>query len=473
MKLPQPPFEQAQPPERLSEKAVEKPTEKPIEKPPKHSSKEPSCLFTPSFVPLFWVQFLGAFNDNVFKNAMIMLITFQLSNSSDETGLLITLAAGLFILPFLLFSSLAGQLADRYPKSLLIQKIKLTEVIIMIFGAIALLNHELILLFITLFLMGSQSAFFGPIKYSVLPEILQGKELIRANGLFSGSTFMAILLGTILGGVGVLMPNGTVWISGGVIGLALLGYVASLRLLPSQPQTPGLVVQWNLFKSSGSFIALCKAQKVSFFAVLAISWFWFLGAVMLSQIPTLVKYHLFASEGVVTAFLAVFSVGIALGSALIGRLLKPNFTLWAHGGLLFFISLLLGAMVWVIDHNAVLLALQGNEAELLSFHEFILIWPLNALLVVLLLIAILGGAYIVPLYTLLQTQTPAKVRARMIAVNNVLNALFMVLSAILVMVGFALSLSLLTILICLAVLNLGVAWWLQSRQSRLTIESVQ
>lgn len=418
---------------------------------------------------MFWVQFLGAFNDNLFKNSLVILITFRLSQSNGETGLLITLAAGLFILPFFLFSGLAGQLADHYPKSFLIQKIKLTEVFIMLFGAVALLNLQLELLFVTLFLMGTQSAFFGPIKYSVLPELLEDQSLMQGNALFSASTFIAILLGTILGGIGVLMPNGTEVVSFAIMGVALLGYGVSLWLQPSTIQNSELLIEANLFKSSWQLITLCKGYHTSFFAVMAISWFWFLGAVMLSQIPTLVKYDLLANEGVATAFLAVFSIGIALGSVLATLIFKNHLDLKWHGLFLGLISILLVAMVRMIEQSAHFLFLYSKSASLLSFNEFITIWPLNTLLLLLLLIALLGGAYIVPLYTLLQTQTPAKVRARMVAVNNILNALLMVLSAVLVMIGFALSLSLLNILLFLAILNLIIALWIQVRQNKLKI----
>lgn len=428
-----------------------------------------SVLCRKPFFALFWVQFLGAFNDNLFKNAMVMLITFRLSQSNGETGLLITFAAGLFILPFFLFSGLAGQLADHYPKSFLIQKIKLAEVFIMLLGAIALLNLQLELLFVTLFLMGTQSAFFGPIKYSVLPELLTDHSLMQGNALFSGSTFIAILLGTILGGVGVLMPNGTIVMSMTIIGIALLGYIVSLWLTPTPLQNRDLKIERNIFKSSWQLIALCKDYQTSFFAVLAISWFWFLGAVMLSQIPTLAKYDLWSNEGVATAFLAVFSIGIALGSILVSQFFKNHWGLKWHGLLLGLISILLVVMVWTVEQSAQFLFLYSRSSGLLTFNEFIQIWPLNSLLILILLIAILGGAYIVPLYTLLQTQTPAKVRARMIAVNNILNAFLMLISAILVMIGFALSLSLLNILLCLAVLNVTIALWIQLKQTKLKI----
>lgn len=194
-----------------------------------------------------------------------------------------------------------------------------------------------------------------------------------------------------------------------------------------------------------------------------------LGAVMLSQIPTLAKYELLANEGVATAFLAVFSVGIALGSVLVSQFFNNHLNLKWHSLLLGLISILLVAMVWIIEQSESLLFLYSKSADLLSFNEFIMIWPLNTLLILLLLIAVLGGAYIVPLYTLLQTQTPVKVRARMVAVNNILNAFLMVLSAILVMIGFALSFSLLAILLFLAIFNLTFALWIQVRQNKLKI----
>jgi len=430
-------------------------------------SKSPLCKRP--FFTLFWVQFLGAFNDNLFKNSLVMLITFRLSQSNGETGLLITLAAGLFILPFFLISGLAGQLADHYPKSFLIQKIKLAEVFIMLFGAFALLTLQLELLFVTLFLIGTQSAFFGPIKYSVLPEILVDKSLIQGNALFSGSTFIAILFGTILGGIGILMPNGIEVMSMAIIGVALSGYAVSLWLKPSTVQNKELLIEGNLLKSSWQLIKLCKGYHTSFFSVLAISWFWFLGAVMLSQIPILTKYELWANEGVATAFLSVFSVGIALGSVFASHSFKNHLNFKWHGLMLGLISILLFAMLGVIEQSTQFLFLQSQSAGRISFNEFITIWPLNTLFILLLLIALLGGAYIVPLYTLLQTQTPVNVRARMVAVNNILNAFLMVLSAVLVMIGFALSLSLLNILLCLAVLNLSIAWWIQVRQNRLKI----
>jgi len=419
----------------------------------------------PAFFYLFLSQFLGAFNDNFFKNALIMFITFKLSQSPEQTGLLITLAAGLFILPFFLFSSLAGQLADRYTKTELIKKINLAEVLVMLLGAMSLLNQQIELLLMTLFLMGTQSTFFGPLKYSVLPEMLDKQSLMQGNALFSGSTFVAILLGSILGAVGILIEDGVQIMAVSLIVVSILGYGLSLLISPTVAQNKDLQVNVNIFKSTWKTIALCRPYQSAFFAVLAISWFWFLGALLLSQIPAFVKYDLKADDSVVVAFLSVFTMGIALGSAMVTRWFKGQIVLNRHGLFLGGMSFCLGLIVLLIDIGSV--AQINNQEALMDLTTFLTVWPMNAVLLLFLLIAILGGAYIVPLYTLLQTQTPLKLRARMVAVNNIMNALFMVLSSVLIMIGYALSLSLMTMLLLLAVFNVLVAFMVQHTQKNL------
>ncbi|VAW45167.1 Lysophospholipid transporter LplT / 2-acylglycerophosphoethanolamine acyltransferase [hydrothermal vent metagenome] len=416
----------------------------------------------PSFFSLFICQFLGAFNDNLYKNAMIMFITFKLSQTPEQTGLLITLAAGLFILPFFVFSSFAGQLADRYPKSKLIQKIKLSEILVMLVGAVALMSQQLELLFFTLFLMGTQSAFFGPLKYSVLPELLEDNRLMKGNALFSSSTFIAILLGSILGGIGVLMDGGTEIMAVSVLVVAVLGYGASLGVKPTTVHNPALIIDKNLFKSTWQMIALCRDYKKPFFALLAISWFWFLGATLLSQIPTLVKYDLHADDVVVVTFLSLFSIGIGVGAALVTRWFKGEIHLKGHGLFLLGISLCFILMVWLITGYSE--RLNHSATSLMGLSTFLGIWPLNSILLLLFILAILGGAYIVPLYTLLQKQTPEPLRARMIAVNNIMNALFMVLSSVLIMIGYALSFSLMDMLVWLAILNGLIALYIHHFQ---------
>ncbi len=405
----------------------------------------------PSFLSLFICQFLGAFNDNLYKNAMIMFITFKLSQTPEQTGLLITLAAGLFILPFFLFSSFAGQLADRYPKSKLIQKIKLSEVLVMLVGAVALMSQQLELLFITLFLMGTQSAFFGPLKYSVLPELLEDKVLMKGNALFSSSTFIAILLGSILGGIGVLIDGGTELIAVFVLLVAVLGYGVSLWISQTPLENPELKLESNILKSTWNMVRLCRHYPSPFFAVLAISWFWFLGAVLLSQIPSLVKYDLHADDSVVVTFLALFSIGIAVGAALVTHVFKGKINLKWHGFFLGGMSLCFILIYLLVAGYPAFNA--DNTALLMTLGDFLTDWPLNSLMLLLLLLAILGGAYIVPLYTLLQKETPQPLRARMVAVNNILNAFFMVVSSILIMIGYAFSLSLIMQFLIVALVN--------------------
>lgn len=413
-------------------------------------------LFSRQFYPLFWVQFLGAFNDNLFKNALVMLITFKLSQSAEETGLLITLAAGLFILPFFIFSSLAGQLADRYAKSALVRKVKLAELLIMAVGAMALIQMEIELLLFTLFLMGSQSAFFGPIKYSLLPELLKDQALIKGNSLFSGSTFIAILLGTILGGLGVLLDGGLEIMAGSIIAVAAIGYLFSLKIVQTSAAEPNLKVEPNIFVSTWRMVASSKQYPVALLAIVSISWFWFIGATLLSQIPALVKYDLFGNDQVVMLFLTLFSVGIAIGSVLVGKVMKGGVHLKWHWIMLTIMSVLLWLTVWSIEFALQTDQLVSRET-LYGVGELISVWPVNLTFMLMALLAIVGGAYIVPLYTLLQINTPFSVRARMIAVNNIVNALLMVLSAILIMIGFSASMSLLDMLTILAIFNLLVA----------------
>lgn len=417
-------------------------------------------LFERRFLPIFLVQFLGAFNDNFYKNAMVILIAFQLNLSIEQTGLYITLAAGLFILPFFLFSAIAGQLADHFCKSSLIRYIKLAEIPIMALAAVGFLTMQVEWLFIALFLMGTQSAFFGPIKYSILPEVLESGQLLRGNALFSGSTFIAILLGTIGGGILIMLDSGAQIVSALVMLFAVLGYVIS-RVVPStQYASETVTIDLNIFRSTWQIVKRSTEHKEAFFAVWAISWFWFIGAVLLSQIPSFVKVTLHANEQVVVAFLTVFSIGIASGAGLMSLLCKQTVTLRFHPWLLVSMSLFLLLTVWVA--NAMVIASPhtiSDPSNLLDLVAFLSLWPQSLSLLFMFALAVAGGAYIVPLYTQLQTKTPQSSRARIVAVNNILNAFLMVLSSILIMVGFSFELSLPAMLLVLAVFNLFIAGW--------------
>lgn len=421
-----------------------------------------------SFRALFVSQFLGAFNDNLYKNAMVMLITFELSRVAEQTGLLITLAAGLFILPFFLFSSIAGQMADRYAKTRLIHYVNFSEFIVMLFGAFALMQQHLVLLFITLFFMGTQSTFFGPLKYSILPEIVDSKSLMRGNALFSGSTFIAILLGTILGGMGVMMPGGTTVMAFSVALVALLGFLVSLLMQPSQPQAPDLTIEKNIFVGTWRNIQLSQHYPRALFSILTISWFWLLGSVLLSQIPTLVKYDLLADESVVIAFMSLFSIGIAVGGYWVQWWQKGECRLGSGVLWLVLISFCLLCLVWVV--SSLSLSDHQEAQVLMPLSEFAQTFPQNMTLLLLFLLSAFGGAYIVPLYTKLQTETPNALRARMIALNNISNALFMVLASVALMLGFAMGASLLNMLAVIAVLNGVIAYGYFQGKKRISLE---
>lgn len=424
-----------------------------------------SAFFSKRFFPLFWVQFLGAFNDNLFKNALVMLITFRLADTAEEAGLLITLAAGLFILPFFLFSAFAGQLADKYEKTTLIRKIKLSEILIMLLGATALVAQDMMFLFAVLFLMGVQSAFFGPIKYAILPEHLKDHELLDGNGWFSASTFVAILLGTIVGGWVVLTDDGETGMAIGVLIIALLGYVASRFVPTSASGDAALSLQWNILTNTYQELGLRKDFPQAFFAVLSISWFWFLGATYLSQMPVLVSDYLSGNDKVVLLFLAVFSIGIALGAWIASQLKTPVRTL---KNVQWLVLLLVGISLMILLGNGLLSQVDKTD-QLIGVMAFLQHWNYVIILLSMLAISTLGGWFIVPLYTLLQVQTQQHFRSRMVAVNNITNAIFMVLSAVFIMVLYAFELSLITVLYGVSLLNLAVAYW-YLRRSRVIRE---
>lgn len=414
--------------------------------------KNQPLFFSKRFLPIFSVQFLGALNDNLFRSAAAMLIVFSLVKTSEQ-GTLTALAAGIFILPFFLFSAFAGNLADQIEKTKLVKRIKFIEIIVMSFGAWAIFSSSLIALFILLFLMGSQSAFFGPIKYSILPEYVQKNELTTGNGWFSASTFIAILLGTLIGGWVVLTDSGTLWLGALVISMAVLGWVMSLFMPPSHPRpSPKKVPPRLLYLTKKEVLAGIKYPQ-AFLAVLAIAWFWFLGAGYLSQIPVMVKNYMFGNEQVVLLFLTTFSLGIGLGAFLVSKLaakFKQVSKLQYHG------AMILSLSAFMVLSNIFMLGIDSSE-NLRGISEFLADLPSTLVLICLLMIATVGGAYIVPLYTHLQIHSPDHFRGRMVAVNNIVNSFLMVLSSILFMLGYALGLNLLDMLYILALMNVVVA----------------
>jgi 1-acyl-sn-glycerol-3-phosphate acyltransferase len=403
------------------------------------------------FLPFFLTQFSGAFNDNLFKNALVILITFQGAKMTDmNTGLLVTMCGGIFILPFFLFSATAGQLADKFEKTSIMRAVKIAEIAIMALGALGFITMHLWMLLTVLFLMGFHSTMFGPVKYAILPQALKTEELIGGNALVESGTFIAILLGTILGGVLVAIPDtGTIWISVGVLLTAVLGYLVCLKVPKAPAVAPDLKFNWNPFTETASNLRLTAQNKTVFNAILGISWFWFYGAVLLSQFPAFAKDVLGGGEVVVTILLAIFSIGIGVGSMLCERLSGKIVEI----GLVPFGSI--GLSVFAID-----LWWASSSMHPAAAHgvEYFLMNSANWRVIVDLLgIGIFGGFFIVPLYALMQTRSEPSVRSRIIAGNNIMNALFMVVSSVMAMGMLMAGISIQALFLVVGIMNLAVA----------------
>ena len=405
------------------------------------------------FLPLFVTQFLGAFNDNVFKNALVVLITYRSAAAAGLDGqIVITLAAGLFILPFFLFSATAGQLADKLEKSRLIRLIKLCEVLLMVLAGLGYALDSLTILMAVLFLMGAQSTFFGPLKYGILPDHLRPDELIGGNALIEAGTFLAILFGTILGTQLALIDGGLMFVSILAIGFALAGWAGSWLIPSSGPAAPDLRINPNILKGTLAIMRHAAGERDVFLSILGISWFWLVGATFLSQFPTYAKDVLGANQNVLTLFLTIFSLGIGAGSLLCNRALKGeiNAKYVPLGGL--GMALFSADLVWASAR-----AVGAADGALLGLGGF-LAAPANLRVVAdLLLIAICGGVYIVPLYAILQSRTEERHRARTIAGNNIVNALFMVAAALATTAMLALGFTVTQVFLVVAVGNAVVA----------------
>jgi len=424
----------------------------------KMHSDQWQLLKTKRFLPLFIAQFLGAFNDNVFKNALVILITYTIAEQSTlNPQIMVTIAAGIFIFPFFIFSATAGQLADKYDKTKLIRIIKFIEILLMMGAAIGFYLQQINLLMLILFLMGTQSAFFGPLKYGILPDQLDENELIGGNALIGTGTFISILLGTICGGLLILAENGIAIISVIVITIAIMGWVSSLLIPSTQAADSTLTVNYNFLTETHRIIRHIHQSPVIFRAVLGISWFWLFGATFLSQFPTFGKEIIGGNEQVVTLFLAVFSIGVGIGSLLCNRLLKGEVAatyvpLGILGMTLFTIDLYFASSrVVILNHEALI----GITVFIESFANW-------RVLIDLLGIAVCGGIYIVPLYAIIQDRTEATHRSRTIAGNNIMNALFMVVSAIGISVMLAYELTVTEVFLLVALLNGLVAIYISS-----------
>ncbi|ANU36831.1 MFS transporter [Vibrio scophthalmi] len=412
-----------------------------------------SLLTQRRFLPYFITQFFGAFNDNIFKNVLLLFVAFAgVGVLPVSSHLFINLAAGLFILPFFLFSASAGVLADKYEKSGFIRKVKLAEIGIMLLGAIGFITESYLVLLVLLFLMGTQSAFFGPVKYALLPQQLKTKELVPGNALVETGTFLAILLGTLGAGVIASADNANYLAAGCVVLFALLGYFASRSIPEAAASAPELKFRWQPIKHTKKTIAIAKSDRIIFQSIMAISWFWFLGAAYLTQFPNFTKIYLNGSESAVSFLLALFSVGIAFGSLACDKLSNHRIEI----GIVPLGSLGITIFGWLMA-SSVPASLPAFD----NFSAFITYQPLWPVFAYLLLLGASGGIFIVPLYAMMQKRAKVTERAQVVAALNIYNSLFMVGSAILGIVCLSIiELSIPQFFLLLAALNLLVAFYL-------------
>jgi len=406
------------------------------------------------FAPFFWTQFLGAFNDNVFKTALLTIITYEAASwTTADVGLLNNLIPGLFILPFLLFSATAGQLADKFEKSMLTRYVKLLEIAIMLLAAVGWVTHSLWLLVAAVVGMGLHSTLFGPVKYAYLPQQLKAEELVGGNGVIEMGTFVGILLGEVLGAVLVLhKPWGVELVAGGTIAIAILGWLTSRAIPLTPPPAPRLRINWNPVTETIRNIGYTRQNRTVFLSVLGNSWFWFYGAIMLAQFPLYAKNYLHGDHGVFVLLLTVFSLGIGAGSLLCERLSghKVEIGLVPFGSIglsLFGFDLFLASLSYV---NTELVGVSGFLGQQGSWR----------ILFDCVMIGVFGGFYIVPLFALIQTRCDPAHLSRTIAGMNIMNALFMVTAALVAMLLLGMGLSIPQIFMVTALMNAVVALYI-------------
>ena len=423
-------------------------------------SNQFSLMQEQRFRPFFFTQFLGAFNDNVFKTALITLVAFHAASlSSIDGATLATLLPGVFILPFFLFSATAGQLADKYEKSQIIRWVKVFEIGIMLFASAGFFLHNIWLLAAALFMMGMHSTLFGPVKYSYLPQHLKENELIGGNGMVEMGSFVAILLGQVLGAWLATVANHELFTSIAIVLIAMLGYWTS-RGVPNSPAADSaLKINWNPITETIRNVKLIWPQQQIWLAIVAISWFWFYGATLLAQFPNLAKDVLHGDESLFILLLSVFSIGIGIGSLLCEKLSKGRIEL----GLVVFGAI--GLSIFGTDLYVVSTSIHAASGDVLqtyvSFVSKLSHWRLLADIA---LIGLFGGFYIVPLYVLVQTRAEKSHQSRVIAANNIMNAFFMVASAGFSILLFKQGLTIPQLFLATALLNVIVTIYLCVRQ---------
>lgn len=423
-------------------------------------SNQFSLLGQRRFAPFFATQFLGALNDNIFRNGLVILITFQgVVVAGMDHNQLANVAAGLFILPFFLFSATAGQFADKYEKSMLIRRVKMLEILLMVLAGITLITESYSLLLLVLFLMGCQSTMFGPVKYAYLPQQLADHELVGGNALVESGTYVAIMLGLIAGGIAVgddlassLQLNKQTVLGGCLIIVAVVGYLTSRQVPQTRAADPELKINWNAWKETWRIVQFAREERSVFLSILGISWFWFFGSAMTIQIPAYTLDILNGNETITTFLLAAFAVGVGIGSLLCERMSGHRIEL----GLVPFGSI--GLSLFAIDlyfaQPAASAVAANSIAEFMSSPSGFRVW------VDLALIGAFGGFYSVPLYALIQKRSARQHLSRIIAANNIINSLLMVGAAIMSMVLLESGLSIPELFLVIAVLNVLVATYI-------------
>lgn len=404
------------------------------------------------FFPFFVTQCLGALNDNVYKNVLLLMVTYSLIDSLPvSVNLFVNLAAGLFILPFFLFSAHAGAVADSMDKAKLIRRLKLIEVLIMACAATAIMTENALLMLVLLFLTGTQSAYFGPVKYALLPQALKASELVKGNAWVEMGTFLSILVGTLTAGLLLAMPNGTLIASCLVLFLSIMGFISSVNI-PALPSHSNQKVKFEPISGLKKTLNVAQKQRGIWMSILAISWFWFMGATYLTQFPNFAREHLFADSTVVSLLLALFSIGIATGSWLCQKLSFDHVEL----GILPFG--ILGLTLFGLDLLWAVPSYNLSPAQYYSVESFISESKHVRVMMDLFFVGVSGGVFIVPLYSFIQSRSNQGECARSIAANNIMNALFMVGSALVsIFVLSVLSLSVVELFAIMAVGNFLVA----------------
>ena len=417
-------------------------------------SSQFSLLSQRRFGPFFWTQFFGAFNDNLFKTALMVILAYDaLSWTTLAPSTITNLIPGLFILPYVVFSATAGQLADKFEKSGLVRYIKLLEIAIMLMAAIGWMRHDLWLLIAAVAGMGLHSALFGPVKYAYLPQKLAPDELVGGNGLVEMGTFVGILLGEVLGAVLVLhKPWGIELVAGGTIAIACAGWLASRAIPLSPAPAPELKINWNLATETVRNIRYSKQNRPVFLSMLANSWFWFYGAILLAQFPLYAKDYLHGDHSIFVLLLTIFSLGIGTGSLLCERLSghKVEIGLVPFGAI--------GLSVFGFD--LFLASISYTNTTLVDISGFLQQHGSLRILADCLLIGVFGGLYIVPLFALIQTRCDPEHMSRTIAGMNILNAVFMVVAALVAMVLLNMGLSIPQLFMVTAILNAIVALYI-------------